>query len=180
MLVDVPHQQLASAMGFQERKAQDLQETLQRVLDRREEERQSKELLQLYLNAVAKEREQDETSQAGMAQTLYAFWFFQHYTLTTGTILDLSWKKNLQEEVIVDGVGCTSVFETLGGAVGTVKSKHQTSHSHTSGAAAEANLTEVDSATGFMSRTLMVLKGKTNPETRLSTMDLQVLPSNCS
>lgn len=90
MLVDVPHQQLASAMGFQERKAQDLQETLQRVLDRREEERQSKELLQLYLNAVAKEREQDETSQAGMAQTLYAFWFFRHYTLTTGTILDLS------------------------------------------------------------------------------------------
>lgn len=73
MLVDVPHQQLASAMGFQEKKAQDLQETLQRVLDRREEERQSKELLQLYLNAVAKE---DETSQAGMARTLYVFCFF--------------------------------------------------------------------------------------------------------
>lgn len=76
MLVDVPHQQLASAMGFQEKKAQDLQETLQRVLDRREEERQSKELLQLYLNAVAKEREREETSQAGMALTGYAFWVF--------------------------------------------------------------------------------------------------------
>lgn len=63
--MDVPHQQLASAMGFREKKAQDLQETLQRVLDRREEERQSKELLQLYLKAVAKEREQDETNQAG-------------------------------------------------------------------------------------------------------------------
>lgn len=33
---------------------------------------------------------------------------------------------------------------------------------------------EVDSASGFMSRTLMVLKGKTSPETRLSTEDLQV------
>lgn len=76
MLVDVPHQQLASAMGFQEKAAQDLQETLQRVLDRRDEERQSKELLQLYLNAVAKEKEQDKTSQARMALTLYAFWFF--------------------------------------------------------------------------------------------------------
>lgn len=76
MLVDAPHQQLASAMGFQEKKVQDLQETLQRVLDRREEERQSKELLQLYLNAVAKEREQYESSQAGMALTLYAFWVF--------------------------------------------------------------------------------------------------------
>lgn len=34
---------------------------------------------------------------------------------------------------------------------------------------------EVDSASGFMSRTLMVLKGKTSPETRLSTEELQVL-----
>lgn len=76
MLVDVPHQQLASAMGFQEKKAQELQETLQRVLDRREEARQSKELLQLYLNAVAKEREQDETSQAGMAQLYMLFGVF--------------------------------------------------------------------------------------------------------
>lgn len=33
---------------------------------------------------------------------------------------------------------------------------------------------EVDAASGFMSRTLMVLKGKTSPETRLSTEDLQV------
>lgn len=67
--MDVPHQQLASAMGFQEKKAQDLQETLQRVLDRREEERQSKELLQLYLKAVTKEKEQHESSQAGNGAT---------------------------------------------------------------------------------------------------------------
>lgn len=32
-------------------------------------------------------------------------------------------KKIPQEEVIVDGVGCTSVFETLGGAVGSVKNQ---------------------------------------------------------
>lgn len=32
---------------------------------------------------------------------------------------------------------------------------------------------EVDS--GFMSRTLMVLKGKSSPESRLSTEDLQVV-----
>lgn len=74
--MDVPHQQLASAMGFQEKKAQDLQETLQRVLDRHEEERQSKELLQLYLKAVAKEREQDETSQAGNVANCTCFFFF--------------------------------------------------------------------------------------------------------
>ncbi|TNM87222.1 hypothetical protein fugu_007452 [Takifugu bimaculatus] len=116
MLVDVPHQQLASAMGFQEKKAQDLQETLQRVLDRRDEERQSKELLQLYLNAVAKEKEQAKTSQAR-----------------------------------------PTAFATAD--------------------ADAVDLTEVDSATGFMSRTLMVLKGKTNPETRLSTMDLQMIVS---
>lgn len=36
---------------------------------------------------------------------------------------------------------------------------------------------EMDSASGFMSRTLMVLKGKTNPENRLSTEDLQVFHS---
>lgn len=40
---------------------------------------------------------------------------------------------------------------------------------------------EVDSASEFMSRTLMVLKGKTSPETRLSTEDLQVFFSHhCS
>lgn len=55
----VPRAVLASALAFPEQKTQDLQDTLQRVLDRREEERQSKELLQLYLNVVEKERSQD-------------------------------------------------------------------------------------------------------------------------
>ena len=35
--------------------------------------------------------------------------------------------------------------------------------------------TEVDSVSGFISRTLMVLKGKTSPETRLSSEELQVV-----
>ena len=53
-------------MGFQEKKVQMLQETLLRVLDRKEEERQSKQLLELYLRAVEREDgEQTEPSQDG-------------------------------------------------------------------------------------------------------------------
>lgn len=62
-LVQAPCSELASALGFQEKKTEELQETLQSVLDRREEERQSKELLQLYLKAVENEdRQQGATS----------------------------------------------------------------------------------------------------------------------
>ncbi|XP_018521430.1 DNA fragmentation factor subunit alpha [Lates calcarifer] len=112
-LVDAPGLELAAALGFQEKKAQDLQETLQRVLDRREEERQSKELLQLYLKAVEKEdRQQEEPSEPSEG-----------------------------------GAGDMDMLDGM----------------------------EVDSASGFMPRTLMVLKGKTNPETRLSTEDLQMV-----
>lgn len=112
-LVDAPCPELASALGFQEKKAQELQETLQRVLDRREQERQSKELLQLYLKTVEQEnRQQEETSQPSQG-----------------------------------GAGDVDVPDGM----------------------------EVDSASGFMSRTLMVLKGKTLPETRLSTGDLQMV-----
>uniref|UniRef100_A0A3Q2YHR3 DNA fragmentation factor, alpha polypeptide n=1 Tax=Hippocampus comes TaxID=109280 RepID=A0A3Q2YHR3_HIPCM len=103
-LVGVPCPELASALGFQEKKTENLQETLQRVLDRREEERQSKELLQLFLKAAEKE---DGQPQEGGAD-------------------------------VPDGM-------------------------------------EVDQACGFTSRTLMVLKGKTSPETRLSTEDLQMV-----
>ncbi|XP_040008609.1 DNA fragmentation factor subunit alpha [Xiphias gladius] len=114
-LVDAPSPELASALGFQEKKAEDLKETLQRVLDRREEERQSKELLQLYLKAVENEdRQQEESSQSSQG-----------------------------------GAGDMDMPDGM----------------------------EVDSASGFMSRTLMVLKGKTNPETRLSTEDLQMVVS---
>ncbi|XP_070695701.1 DNA fragmentation factor subunit alpha isoform X2 [Pempheris klunzingeri] len=111
-LVDAPCPELASALGFQEKRAEDLQQTLQRVLDRREEERQSKELLQLYLKAAENEdRRQEEPNQPSQG-----------------------------DADVPDGV-------------------------------------EVDSASGFMPRTLMVLKGKTSPETRLSTEDLQVVVS---
>lgn len=71
-LVDAPCSELASALGFHERKTEELQETLQRVLDRREEERQSKELLQLYLKAVEKEdrhQEESPSSQDGNADS---------------------------------------------------------------------------------------------------------------
>lgn len=74
-LVDAPCPELASAMGFQEKKAKDLQETLQGVLDRREEERQSKELLQLYLKAVDKKGQEDESSQGGIAVQLNVLCF---------------------------------------------------------------------------------------------------------
>ncbi|KAF0036401.1 hypothetical protein F2P81_011713 [Scophthalmus maximus] len=112
-LVDAPCPELASALAFQEKKAKDLQETVQRVLDRREEERQSKELLQLYLKAAEKEDGQ-------------------------------------QEEPSHPVQGGAEDVEMLGSV-------------------------EVDGTSGFMSRTLMVLKGKTSPETRLSTEDLQMV-----
>ncbi|XP_012681525.2 DNA fragmentation factor subunit alpha [Clupea harengus] len=108
-LMDVPCANLASALGFQQKKAQALQDTLQTVLDRREESRQSKELLQLYLKTVESEREQEASQEAG------------------GDVMDET-----------DGM-------------------------------------EVDSGSGFMSRTLMVLKGKTSPETRLSNQELQMV-----
>lgn len=106
-LVAVPSAVLASALAFPEQKTQHLQDTLQRVLDRREEERQSKELLQLYLKVVEKEHSQDLQ----------------------------------QGEATLD----------------------------------EADGIELDSAVGFNARILLVLKGKTSPETRLSNEELQMV-----
>ncbi|XP_071763490.2 DNA fragmentation factor subunit alpha [Centroberyx gerrardi] len=114
-LVDIPCPELASALGFQEKKAEQLQETLQRVLDRREEERQSKDLLQLYLKAV--EREDTQEMEPSLPSQ--------------------------------EGAGDVDMPDGM----------------------------EVDSASGFMTRTLMVLKGKTSPETRLSTEELQMVVS---
>ncbi|KAL1021155.1 hypothetical protein UPYG_G00009530 [Umbra pygmaea] len=109
-LVDVPHCVLASALDFSVRKVQNLQDSLQSVLDRREEERRSKELLQLYLRAVEGEGSQEDRPN-----------------------LDGSVKID-----VTDGV-------------------------------------EVDSASGFQPATLMVLKRKTSPETRLSNEELQMV-----
>ena len=84
-IVDAPSPELASALGFQEKKAEDLKETLQRVLDRREEERQSKELLRLYLKAVEKENEQQEEpgqySRGGREVSLSAGFYFYSFEM---------------------------------------------------------------------------------------------------
>lgn len=55
MLIDVPCSDLAQELSQNQPKTQILQDTLQQVLDRREEERQSKQLLELYLEALKNE-----------------------------------------------------------------------------------------------------------------------------
>ncbi|CAI9624628.1 unnamed protein product [Staurois parvus] len=54
-LIDVKTEDLSREMAMSPQKTGMLQDTLQRLLDRREEERQCKELLQLYLEAVGKD-----------------------------------------------------------------------------------------------------------------------------
>lgn len=54
-LIDAPCSDLAAALDFSQQKTRVLQDTLQRMLDRREEERQSKDLLSLYLKAMEQE-----------------------------------------------------------------------------------------------------------------------------
>lgn len=106
-LIGVPCSELAAALGFSQQKTRVLQDTLQTVVDRREEERQSKEILQLYLKA---------TEQEG--------------------------SRNPQDE-------CAKLDETDG--------------------------VQVEATAGFSSKTLMVLKDKTHPETRLSNEELQMV-----
>lgn len=55
VLIDVPRSDLAEELAQSQTKTQVLQDTLQQVLDRREEERQSKQLLELYLEALKNE-----------------------------------------------------------------------------------------------------------------------------
>uniref|UniRef100_K7FMF0 DNA fragmentation factor subunit alpha n=1 Tax=Pelodiscus sinensis TaxID=13735 RepID=K7FMF0_PELSI len=55
VLVDVPCSDLAQELSQNQLKTQMLQNSLQQVLDRREEERQSKQLLELYLEALKNE-----------------------------------------------------------------------------------------------------------------------------
>ncbi|XP_072282213.1 DNA fragmentation factor subunit alpha-like [Pyxicephalus adspersus] len=54
-LIDVKTEELSTDMAMSPAKTEMLKETLQRLLDRHEEERQCKELLQLYLEAVKKD-----------------------------------------------------------------------------------------------------------------------------
>ncbi|KAM4015016.1 DNA fragmentation factor subunit alpha [Anomaloglossus baeobatrachus] len=61
-LIDVQTEELCKEMAIPNRQALMLQDTLQSLLDRRAEERESKELLELYLMAVNKEKtNKDET-----------------------------------------------------------------------------------------------------------------------
>ncbi|XP_050952292.1 LOW QUALITY PROTEIN: DNA fragmentation factor subunit alpha [Labeo rohita] len=106
-LIDVRCSDLAAALNFSEQKTQVLQDTLQRMLDHKEEERQSKELLKLYLKAVEREGTCDPQEQSA----------------------------RLDE---TDGV-------------------------------------QVEATAGFSSTTLMVLKKKKYPETRLSNEELQMV-----
>ncbi|XP_036601417.1 DNA fragmentation factor subunit alpha [Trichosurus vulpecula] len=55
VLIDVPCSDLAQELSQSPSRTQDLQNTLQQVLDHREEARQSRQLLQLYLQALEKE-----------------------------------------------------------------------------------------------------------------------------
>lgn len=55
VLIDVPSSDLARELGQSRVTVQGLQNTLQQVLDQREEARQSKQLLELYLRALEKE-----------------------------------------------------------------------------------------------------------------------------
>ncbi|NXN23269.1 DFFA factor, partial [Nycticryphes semicollaris] len=55
VLIDVPRSDLAEELAQSQTKVQVLQDTLQQVLDRREEERQSRQLLELYLEALKNE-----------------------------------------------------------------------------------------------------------------------------
>ncbi|XP_054705339.1 DNA fragmentation factor subunit alpha isoform X1 [Grus americana] len=55
VLIDVPRSDLAEELAQSQTKIQVLQDTLQQVLDRREEERQSRQLLGLYLEALKNE-----------------------------------------------------------------------------------------------------------------------------
>ncbi|XP_016377907.1 DNA fragmentation factor subunit alpha-like [Sinocyclocheilus rhinocerous] len=106
-LIDVPCSDLAAALDFSQQKTQVLQDTLQRMLDRREEERQSKELLRLYLKAMERESTWDpQEDSARLDET--------------------------------DGV-------------------------------------QVEAAAGFRSTTIMLLKDKKYPETRLSNEELQMV-----
>ncbi|KAG8568383.1 hypothetical protein GDO81_013977 [Engystomops pustulosus] len=65
ILVDVPTEELSREIDIPVKKTEMLKDTLQGLLDRREEERQSKELLQLYLKAV----NTDGTEEAMMDET---------------------------------------------------------------------------------------------------------------
>ncbi|XP_058017272.1 DNA fragmentation factor subunit alpha isoform X5 [Ahaetulla prasina] len=64
-LVEVPCSDLARELSENPLQTQRLQATLQETLDRREEERRSRQLLELYLQAIKKEDQATSTAQEG-------------------------------------------------------------------------------------------------------------------
>ncbi|KAM3824172.1 DNA fragmentation factor subunit alpha isoform 1-T1 [Vipera latastei] len=67
-LVDVPCSDLAQELSEDPLQTQRLQGTFQETLDRREEERQSRQLLELYLQAVKREDQAASTAEASEAE----------------------------------------------------------------------------------------------------------------
>ncbi|XP_015676913.1 DNA fragmentation factor subunit alpha [Protobothrops mucrosquamatus] len=67
-LIDVPCSDLARELSENPLQTQRLQRTLQETLDRREEERQSRQLLELYLQAVKREDQAASTAEASEAE----------------------------------------------------------------------------------------------------------------
>ncbi|KAM9370138.1 DNA fragmentation factor subunit alpha [Phaethornis superciliosus] len=66
VLIDVPCSDLAKELSRSQTSVQALQDTLQHVLDRREEERQSRQVLQLYLETLKNE----DSKKAAESKTL--------------------------------------------------------------------------------------------------------------
>ena len=87
-MVDIPCAQLTSALNFPESKVQNLQKTLQGALDHREEVRQAKELLQLYVKAVEKQDSQE--AQSGLEGTAGAN---DRRTSQHATVLRVHWRR---------------------------------------------------------------------------------------
>ncbi|KAE8591784.1 hypothetical protein XENTR_v10018571 [Xenopus tropicalis] len=99
ILTEVSVDELAGVVGVSCEKVQSLQNIIQRVMDRREEERQSKQLLELYLEAVKKEKTsepdsiyfaEDEVDSGGNTQTQLSC-----KSLVSSHIMEILKKKDL-------------------------------------------------------------------------------------
>ncbi|KAM4702889.1 DNA fragmentation factor subunit alpha [Rhinophrynus dorsalis] len=69
-LIEAPVEELAKEVGLHAEKVEVLQDTLQRVLDSKEEERESRQLLELYLKAAKQEGNTESREQDGGATGL--------------------------------------------------------------------------------------------------------------
>uniref|UniRef100_H0XY93 CIDE-N domain-containing protein n=1 Tax=Otolemur garnettii TaxID=30611 RepID=H0XY93_OTOGA len=100
VLIDVPCSDLAQELCQSCATIQGLQNTLQRVLDQREEARQSKQFLELYLQALGKEGStlsKQEESRAGFNEE--------------GDAVDTSVSRELSSEIALTGQFLTALKE---------------------------------------------------------------------